>query len=106
MKEKQNKKPLMFGKVKEVTELSDKVLMPLSPVDNRSTHFFATIIYDLTKLGYVKKDFEFYFKDFLKNNSVKKITGYIESNNRMTWKSVKPFDSAVEIKDLIRKGGE
>ena len=78
-------KPLMFGKVREVTEVTDEVLMPLSPMDNRSTHFFATIIYDLVKLGYAKKDFEFYFKDFLKNNSIDRIVAYIEENNRMIW---------------------
>jgi len=81
------KKPLKFGRVREVTEKEKEVLMPLSPLDYRATHFFATIIYDLVKLGYEKKDFEYYFKDFLKKNSIKRIIAYIESHNRMIWKS-------------------
>lgn len=94
------KKPLMFGKVREVTELSDKVLMPLSPLDHRATHFFATIIYDLVKLGYTKKDFDFYFKDFLKNNSINRIMAYVENHNRMIWENIKPFNSTIEIKEV------
>lgn len=92
------KKPLMFGKVREVTELPDKVLMPLSPLDSRAAHFFATIIYDLVKLGYTKKDFEFYFKGFLKNNSINTILAYIEEHNRMIWKTTNP-DAIIEIKE-------
>ena len=60
----ETKKQLCFGKVKEVTETENNILMPLSPLDYRATHFFATIIYDLTRLGYDKKDFEFLFSSF------------------------------------------
>ena len=82
------KKPLCFGKVKEVTEKKDMVLMPLTPLDQRGTHFMATIIYDLVKLGYTKKDMEFYFRDFLKRNSIATLVDYIKTNNRMIWKDI------------------
>ena len=95
----QEMKPLSFGKVREVKELDKVVLIPLSPIDDRATHFFATIIYDLVKLRYAKKDFEFYFKDFLKHNSVKQIVNYVENNGRMIWKSVESSDEEiVELK--------
>ena len=87
-KTEQIKKPLAFGRVREVTELKDKVLMPLSPLDNRTTHFFATIIYDLVKLGYEKKDLEHYFKDFLKDNSLTNILAYVTDRGRMIWEDV------------------
>ena len=92
-------KTLRFGKVTQVTELDDMVLMPLSPIDNRTTHFFATIIYDLVKLGYTKKDFEFYFKDFLKKNKVESIVAWVEENNRMIWKSVDSSDEIIVKED-------
>ena len=86
--QEESKKPLAFGRVREVTELKDNVLMPLSPLDYRATHFFATIIYDLVKLGYEKKDIEFYFKDFLKDNSITNILAYVTNNGRMIWEDV------------------
>ncbi len=89
------KKPLRFGKVKEVTETDEYVLMPLSPLDNRGTHFMATIIYDLVKLGYAKKDMRFYFKDFLKKNSVKRIVEWIEENDRMIWEDAKSSQEVI-----------
>ena len=94
------KKPLCFGKVKEVTEIEDNVLMPLSPLDYRTTHFFATIIYDLIKLGYEKKDFEFYFKDFLKNNSITNILAYVQNKGRMIWNSTEVFDRKEVIMEV------
>lgn len=82
------KKSLAFGRVKEVTETGDYILMPLSPLDYRTTHFFATIINDLVKLGYEKKEFEHYFKDFLKKNSLTNILAYITNHGRMIWEDV------------------
>ena len=79
------KKRLAFGRVKEVTVTKEYVLMPLSPMDFRGTHFFATIIHDLIKLGYNKEDFKHYFKDFLKNNSVSTILNHIKNHGRMIW---------------------
>ena len=90
-------KPLCFGTVREVKEVDETVLMPLSPMDERSTHFFATIIYDLVKLGYVKKDVEFYFKDFLKHNNIDQIVAYVEENNRMIWSDDRSKEIIVEI---------
>jgi hypothetical protein len=80
-------KELAFGRVREVTETEENVLMPLSPLDSRNTHFFATIIYDLVKMGYSKKDFEHYFKDFLKKNSLRNILDYVKNNGRMIWEN-------------------
>ena len=82
------KKSLAFGRVREVKEVEENVLMPLSPMDYRATHFLATIIYDLVKLGYEKKDLEFYFKDFLKDNSMTNILAYVTNNGRMIWEDV------------------
>lgn len=82
------KKPLCFGRVKEVTEVEGNILMPLSPLDNRATHFFATIIYDLVKLGYEKKDIMPYFQDFLKDNSITNVLAYVTNNGRMIWEDV------------------
>jgi len=87
-KTEQIKKPLAFGRVREVTEIEGNVLMPLSPLDNRTTHFFATIIYDLVKLGYEKKDLKYYFKDFLKNNSLTNILAYVTDRGRMIWEDI------------------
>jgi len=84
----ETKKPLCFGRVKEVTQTEENTLMPLSPFDNRATHFFATIIYDLVKLGYEKKEFEFYFKDFIKDNTIPNILAYVTNNGRMIWEDV------------------
>jgi len=78
-------KPIMLGQVNEVKEMDDKVLIPLSPMDERSTHFFATIISDLVKLGYEQKDIERHYKDFLKANKLKDILAYVEDRGRMIW---------------------
>jgi len=82
------RKPLCFGRVREVTQTEENTLMPLSPLDYRATHFFATIIYDLVKLGYEKKEFEFYFKDFIKDNTLPNILAYVTNNGRMIWENV------------------
>ncbi len=96
------KKPLSMGRVKEVTEKEDYILLPLSPLDHRQTHFFATIIYDLVKLGYKKEDLKFNYGDFLKKNSIKRIIDYVESNGRMIWESTQPMNSKeiiIEVKN-------
>jgi len=95
------KKPLAFGRVREVKETKDYVLMPLSPCDYRASHFFATIIHDLIKLGYEKKDFKHYFKDFQKNNSVNTILNHIKIHGRMIWESVNKNDFPVKKKEII-----
>ena len=82
------KKPLAFGRVSEVTETEECILMPLSPMDDRASHFCATIIYDLVKLGYEAPDIVYYFKDFLKNNSIPTILAYIQDKGRMIWEDV------------------
>ena len=87
--ETKKRKPLVFGRVREVKEVEENVLMPLSPMDYRATHFFATIIYDLTKLGYEKEDLEHYFKDFLKDNSITNILAYVTNHGRMVWEDVR-----------------
>ena len=88
----QVKKPLSFGRVRETTELDNVILLPLSPLDERATHFFATIIYDLAKLGYTKKDIiaQGKYEDFLKNNSIATIDAYIMEHGRMVWEDVSP----------------
>jgi len=97
------KKPLCFGRVKEVTETEENTLMPLSPLDHRGTHFFATIIYDLVNLGYKKKEFEFYFKDFLKDNSLTNILSYVANNGRMIWEDVSKQTMPPNSKEVIIK---
>ena len=98
----EQKKPLCFGRVGEVTEKKDMILMPLTPLDERGTHFMATIIYDLVNLGYNKKDMEFYFKDFLKKNLIETIVNYIKTHNRMIWKDVSnPYDKEILIVEVV-----
>jgi len=47
------KKPIVPGKVLEVTEKEDRVLVPLVPLMRSFTgHLIYTIAYDLLKLGY------------------------------------------------------
>lgn len=83
----ETKLPLAMGRVNEVTVKDGTVLLPLTPLDARGTHFMATIIYDLHKLGYDKKDMEFHYKDFLKN-PIAKIISYVEENDRMIWQDI------------------
>jgi len=96
------KKPLAFGRVREVTETDEYVLMPLSPMDYRATHFFATIIYDLVKLGYDKKDLQFHFKDFLNDNPLTNILAYVTNRGRMIWEDVSKT-MPVSRKEIIIK---
>ena len=99
-----DKKTICFGRVNEVKIIKDRVLLPLTPLDNRGTHFMATIIYDLVQLGYNKKDIEFYYKYFLKNNSISSIIEYIKDHNRMIWKDVADrFNNEVLIKEVFKK---
>lgn len=95
--EESKKKRLAFGNVNEVKEVGDKILMPLTPIDNRYIHFFATIIYDLTELGYKKEDFKNYFKDILKKNSLSTILTFVKDNGRMIWSKVKGEEIIIKV---------
>jgi len=54
---KTDKKPVLFGKVGEVTEQEERVLVPLFPMGHdESQRFMRTIVYDLLKLGYEKEE--------------------------------------------------
>lgn len=80
-------KPFVLANVGEVTETDDEFLLPLIPLDHRTTDVLATILYDLMCLGVSWGAARERYADMIPREWSKlAVIEHVERKGRMVWR--------------------
>jgi len=94
---KTDKKPILFGKVGEVTEQDERVLVPQLPLGHPKTpDFLRTVIYDLLELGYKKEEINDLYGNTIKNSDMWSPTT-VRVNTRERGRTVIDLEESPEV---------